>query len=64
MTDHPPDADPAPDAEPTPEERPHWLQRLMDNPWLLLVLGLAVPLLSYTLWGWIELASLPDAPLP
>ena len=54
--------------EPTPTdpsaERPHWLQRLMDNPWILLALGLAIPLLSYTLWGWIELGSLPEAPLP
>jgi len=35
---------------------------LMDNPWLLLALGLLIPLLSYTLWGWIELANLPQAP--
>ncbi len=52
------------DAAPAPEQRPHWLQRLMDNPWLLLVLGVVIPLLSYTLWGWIELATLPKAPLP
>lgn len=43
---------------------PHWIQRLMDNPWLLLFLGVLVPLVSYTLWGWIELASLPPATLP
>ena len=36
----------------------------MDNPWLLLLLGVAVPFLSYTLWGWIELASMPPAQLP
>lgn len=36
----------------------------MDNPWLLLALGLALPILSYTVWGWIELASLPQAKLP
>lgn len=52
------------DADSPPGERPHWLQRLMDNPWLLLVLGLVIPFLSYTLWGWIELATLPKAPLP
>jgi hypothetical protein len=40
------------------------LQKLMDNPWLLLVLGLVIPILSYTVWGWIELAMLPPAPLP
>ena len=26
------------------------LQRLMDNPWLLLALGLLIPILSYTVW--------------
>lgn len=36
----------------------------MDNPWLLLVLGLVIPILSYTVWGWIELASMPPAQLP
>ncbi len=40
------------------------LKRLMDNPWLLLVLGVLVPLLSYTLWGWIELALIKPALLP
>jgi hypothetical protein len=36
----------------------------MDNPWLLLVLGVAIPFLSYTAWGWIELALTPPAQLP
>ena len=40
------------------------LQKLLDNTWLLLVLGLVVPILSYTVWGWIELLNLPDAKLP
>lgn len=40
------------------------LQRLMDNPWLLLALGVIIPLLSYTLWGWIELYNVPPAQLP
>lgn len=40
------------------------LKRLMDNPWLLLVLGVLVPLLSYTLWGWIELELIKPALLP
>jgi hypothetical protein len=40
------------------------LQKLMDNPWLLLVLGVVVPTLSYTVWGWIELWLLPAAKLP
>lgn len=36
----------------------------MDNPWLLLLLGVVVPFVSYTLWGWIEIASMPPAQLP
>jgi hypothetical protein len=42
----------------------HPIQKLMDNPWLLLALGLIVPILSYTVWGWIELVNLPEAKLP
>jgi hypothetical protein len=42
----------------------HPLKRLMENPWLLLVLGVAVPMISYTLWGWIDVMSMPRALLP
>lgn len=42
----------------------HVLQRLMDNTWLLLVLGVLIPLLSYTVWGWVELLLIKSAPLP
>lgn len=41
-----------------------WLKRLMDNPWLLLVLGVVIPLLSYTAWGWVELGLVQPATLP
>jgi hypothetical protein len=37
------------------DENKHPLQKLMDNPWLLLVLGIIIPTLSYTTWGWVEL---------
>lgn len=36
----------------------------MDNPWLLLALGVAVPFISYTLWGYIDVSSMPPAQLP
>ena len=39
-------------------------KRLMDNPWLLLVLGVLIPLVSYTLWGWVELGTIQAATLP
>ncbi len=45
-------------------EKKHPIQRLMDNPWLLLVVGFVVPFLFYTVWGWIELAMMPEASLP
>jgi len=45
-------------------DRKHPLQKLMDNHWLLLVLGVVVPTLSYTVWGWIELMMTPAAKLP
>jgi hypothetical protein len=36
----------------------------MDNMWLLLVLGVVIPILSYTVWGWLELYFLKAAQLP
>lgn len=42
----------------------HPIQRLMDNTWLLLALGILIPFLSYTVWGWIELLNVKVAPLP
>ena len=46
------------------DEPKHPLQKLMDNPWLLLTLGVLIPFLSYTAWGWIELTKMPPALLP
>lgn len=46
------------------QTQPSRLQRFLDNTWLLLVLGVLIPILSYTVWGWIELALIPPAPLP
>lgn len=40
------------------------LKRLMDNPWLLLILGVVIPFVSYTAWGWIGLNNLAKATLP
>lgn len=45
-------------------EQKHPIQKLMDNPWLLLVLGVVIPSLSYTAWGWIELLTVGEATLP
>jgi len=45
-----------------PSEPIPFMQRLLDNPFLLLVLGIAVPALLYTVWGVMEVISIPLAP--
>jgi len=37
------------------------MQRLLDNPFLLLFLGVLVPMLLYTLWGVIDILTIPTA---
>ncbi len=49
--------------KPPPEETPLG-QRLFDRPFLLLGAGLAVMFVFYTIWGLVEIYSLPQAPLP
>jgi hypothetical protein len=39
-------------------------QRLFDNMYLLLVLGVVVMLVVFTAWGMWEIMSMPDATLP
>ena len=46
---------------PGPERVP-LAQAFFDNIFLLLVLGLAVPIVFYTIWGLLEIASIPLAP--
>lgn len=41
-----------------------WGQRLFERPLVLLGLGLLVMFVFYTIWGLIEIYSLPQAPLP
>jgi hypothetical protein len=48
---------------PSPEEIPAG-QKLFDRPFLLLVIGLAVMFVFYTIWGLVEILTLPQAPLP
>ncbi len=45
----------------TTEERVPAMQRLLDNPFLLLFLGIAVPTVLYTVWGIMEIISIPMA---
>lgn len=46
------------------DERVPFGQALFDNIWLLFVLGLAVPILLYIVWGLIDIAGTPPAPPP
>lgn len=40
-------------------ERIPLMQQLLDNPLLLLLLGVAVPTLLYLVWGVMEVVSIP-----
>jgi hypothetical protein len=37
------------------------MQRVLDNPFLLLFLGVTIPTVLYILWGVMEIASIPLA---
>ncbi|GAB6876746.1 hypothetical protein [Thermaerobacter litoralis] len=39
-----------------------WIQRLLDDEFFLLVVGLMVPVLLYIVWGLMELAQVPLFP--
>ena len=52
-------------AESKPAARPERvpaMQRLLDNPFLLLFLGVVVPTVFYIIWGILEIAQIPIAP--
>jgi hypothetical protein len=38
------------------------MQRLLDNPFLLLFLGVVMPTVLYIIWGILELIQIPVAP--
>jgi hypothetical protein len=46
---------------PKPERIP-FFQRVLENPFLLLFIGIAMPTVFYVLWGVMEIATLPIAP--
>ena len=43
-------------------ERIPAMQRLLDNPFLLLFLGVTMPTVFYLIWGILEVAEIPIAP--
>jgi hypothetical protein len=50
-----------PDNVETEEERIPTMQKLLDNPFLLLFLGVAVPTVLYVIWGVMEIVTIPIA---
>ncbi|HEX6259539.1 MAG TPA: hypothetical protein VFZ51_02715 [Woeseiaceae bacterium] len=42
-------------------ERIPAMQRLLDNPFLLLFLGVTIPAVFYVIWGVMEIVSIPIA---
>lgn len=42
-------------------ERVPAMQRILDNPFLLLFLGVTIPTVLYIVWGVMEIASVPLA---
>ena len=48
--------------ERVPMERVPVMQRILDNHFLLLFLGVAMPTVFYLMWGILEVAQIPIAP--
>jgi hypothetical protein len=48
----------APDEEP---ERIPVMQQVLDNPFLLLFLGITIPTVFYIIWGVMEIVTIPIA---
>ena len=52
----------SPDSPENPDsERIPFMQRVLDNPFLLLFLGVTVPAVLYVIWGVMEIVQIPIA---
>jgi hypothetical protein len=52
------------DPEHSAAERIPFMQRVLDNHFLLLFLGVTIPTIFYILWGIMELVQIPVVPAP
>jgi len=43
------------------DQRVPTMQKIMDNPFLLLFLGVVIPTVLYIIWGVIEIVQIPIA---
>lgn len=41
------------------EDKAPFMQRVLDNPFILLFLGVAFPAVLYLIWGIMEIVSVP-----
>ena len=48
-------------ASKTDDEKIPVMQQVLDNPFLLLFLGVVIPTVFYILWGVMEIVSIPIA---
>lgn len=39
-----------------------FLQKVLENNWLLLVLAVVTPMVIYTVWGLVDVINIPPAP--
>ncbi len=46
----------------TTEERIPAMQRILDNPFILLFIGVLFPSVFYIIWGIVEIVNIPIAP--
>lgn len=55
-------SDTRPDGPQPEDERVPAMQRALDNPFLLLFLGVTMPTVLYIIWGIMELVQIPVSP--
>ncbi len=53
--------DPSITKEDNPDEPVPMMQQLLDNPFLLLFLGVMIPMVLYTVWGVYDILTVPLA---
>jgi hypothetical protein len=58
----PPSTEEAEDSSKGSDEPVPFIQRVLDDPFLLLFIGVAMPTIFYLVWGVMEVASIPLAP--
>jgi hypothetical protein len=56
-------ADPTPVRDADDEEPIPAFQQILENPFLLLLLGVALPTVLYIVWGVMEIVNVPISPL-